>query len=484
MRALVNPVLILLILLSVLLGSSLLTRGHQWGDDWAGYVLQAKSLLNGTTEEFMRASEFTNTQSTMHVGPLAYPWGYPLILAPMYALRGMHPLTLKLPGLFLFAGFLICFFLWTKPHLRRTESLLLVSFLAFNPILLQFLDQILSDIPFLFFSTLTLLLMTQKGKRNTLQSILIGASVFMTTFLRATGVFLLGAFLMVEFFKLLANRNDRRQVMEIIVNSFVSCFAFAVLWGASLMLLPSGGESYLSQYSTLTLDIVRMNINLYFMIFRDFFGNGTVWRYIYYALFLFFLVGAWVRRKHEPVFIAFFVIWMLVHITYPYWQGPRYMFPLVPIFIYFTFHGMKAVLAKIPAQHQWMGNAALYSFWLLTAGIFLYNSGRSGYLNLQSGRAINGPFDPYSREVYQFIQEETPPDSVVIFFKPRVMVLMTGHNTIMSTECERMLLGDYLVLSRKVGENQQIPPEQIDACNLPLVTELKNNRFVVYEIQK
>jgi hypothetical protein len=126
----------------------------------------------------------------------------------------------------------------------------------------------------------------------------------------------------------------------------------------------------------------------------------------------------------------------------------------------------------------------LYSFWLLTAGTLLYTSGLSAYLNLQSGRAINGPFDPYSRGVYQFIQEETPPDSVVVFFKPRVMVLMTGHNTIMSTECERMLLGDYLVLSRKVGENQQIPPEKIDACNLPLVTELKNNRFVVYEIQK
>jgi hypothetical protein len=47
-----------------------------------------------------------------------------------------------------------------------------------------------------------------------------------------------------------------------------------------------------------------------------------------------------------------------------------------------------------------------------------------------------------------------------------------------------MLKGDYLVLSRKVGENQQITPENIDACNLPLNQVLKNNRFVVYQIQK
>jgi hypothetical protein len=72
----------------------------------------------------------------------------------------------------------------------------------------------------------------------------------------------------------------------------------------------------------------------------------------------------------------------------------------------------------------------------------------------------------------------------VIFFKPRVMVMMTEHPTIMSTECDRMLKGDYLVLSRKVGENQQIPPENIEACNLPLDQVLKNNRFIVFQIQK
>jgi hypothetical protein len=64
------------------------------------------------------------------------------------------------------------------------------------------------------------------------------------------------------------------------------------------------------------------------------------------------------------------------------------------------------------------------------------------------------------------------------------MILMTGHDTIMSTECDRMYLGDYIVLSRKVGENQQITPEEIGTCNLPLDEVLKNNRFIVYEIQK
>jgi hypothetical protein len=33
-----------------------------------------------------------------------------------------------------------------------------------------------------------------------------------------------------------------------------------------------------------------------------------------------------------------------------------------------------------------------------------------------------------------------------------------------------------------VGENLQIPPEQIDECNLPLHKVFENRRFVVYEV--
>jgi hypothetical protein len=431
----------------------------------------------------MEISAFTNYQSTTHLGPLAYPWGYPLILTPFYAVKGISPLALKLPGLLFFAGFLVCLYFLMRDRLPQTESLLIVSLFAFNPLLLQFLDQILSDIPFLFFSTLALLLITRHGRRGILHYVLIGAAIFFTTFLRVTGVLLLGCFLIVEFFRLLGNRKDRTTIIEIIRNSFVVCFVFAVLWILNLVLFPSGGESYFSQYTDL-IETTRRLAVAYFNVFSVFFGEATGWRYLYYFLIIFFLIGAWERRRQETIFLLFFGFWMIVHITYPYWQGPRYVFPLLPIFIYFTFQGMKMVIHKLPVGYQQTGQRVFYGFWLLLAGIFLFTSGANAYGNLQNDRTINGPFDPFSREVYNYIKEETPPDSIVIFFKPRVMVIMTDHPTIMSTECDRMLKGDYLVLSRKVGENQQITPEEIGSCNLPLSQVLKNNRFVVYQIQK
>ena len=475
--------LLILISISLVLGASMLTRGHQWGDDFAWYILQAQSILEGTTTEFMQQSAFTNGESTTHLGPLAYPWGYPLILTPVYALKGISPLALKLPALVFYGGFLLIFYFLLKDRLSQTESLLLVALFAFNPLLLQFLDQILSDIPFLFFSTLSLFLMTRPHDHGFFYYAAIGAAIFLTTFLRVTGILLLASLLIVEFFRLVKVRNHRTAVMKIIQRSLIPLAVFVVLWIINIWLFPSGGESYLSQYAGL-LETARTMAPAYFYVFADFFGRSIVWRLLYYILLLFFLLGAWERRRQEPIFLIFFLLWMIVHVTYPYWQGPRYIFPLLPVFIYFTFQGMKSVTRRIPETYERTSQRILYGFWGLLAGIFLFTSGTHAYVNLQSNRQINGPFDPYSREVYNYIKEKTSPDSVVVFFKPRVMVMMTGHPTIMSTECERMLKGDYLVLSRKVEENQQIAPDDIGDCNLPLNEVLKNNRFVVYEIQK
>src|SRR5512147_2406256 len=105
MRAIRDPFLIIILLLSFAIGSSVLTRGHEWGDDWASYVMQSKSILSGKASEFVERNTFTIFESSFQLGPVAYPWGYPLILTPVIALKGVHALALKLPGLLFFVGF-------------------------------------------------------------------------------------------------------------------------------------------------------------------------------------------------------------------------------------------------------------------------------------------------------------------------------------------------------------------------------------------
>lgn len=479
MRELRNPFFILILVLSLLTGTATLTRGHEWGDDFASYIMQAKSILNGDPKEFVERNAFTIFESSFQIGPVAYPWGYPLILTPALAIKGVHPLTLKLPGLVFFAGFLICLYLLTKDRLAQTESLLLVSLFAFNPTLIKFLDQILSDIPLLFFMTLGLLLLVSfKTDGPWWRQVVLGVVLFSAFFVRTTGILLFASFLVHQFISFLRDTKTRKTLL---VNSVVTTLTLILLWFGNSVIFPNGQGSYFEQLKGLTPAIFGQNTLNYFSLFAQFFGPGPSWTFIYYALVVFFLIGAWTRRVADTLLIIFFALYFIAMLFWPAWQGIRFIFPLLPIFIYFAFRGIGFAVQKLPAGSQSLGTGLAYSLWLAIIGIFLFTSGTRAYTNVRGGRQINGPFDPVSSDMYNYIRAETPPDSVVVFWKPRAMRLFTGRDTFMSTECDRLALGDFVVISKK-AENSQIPPNKINQCNLVLSPVFENQRFIIYEV--
>jgi hypothetical protein len=168
-------------------------------------------------------------------------------------------------------------------------------------------------------------------------------------------------------------------------------------------------------------------------------------------------------------------------LLWPEWQGPRFIFPLLPIFIYFAFQGISTVINKMPEKYLSLGKGAFYVFWLAVIGVFLFASSNQAYTNIKDNRKINGPFDPFSMDVYNYIKAKTPPDSVIVFYKPRAMRLFTDRDTLMSTECDRLKLGNYVVLNYK-ADNSQIPPDEIGKCGLGLQKVFENQKFIVYEI--
>jgi len=195
-----------------------------------------------------------------------------------------------------------------------------------------------------------------------------------------------------------------------------------------------------------------------------------------------FFIGLAVRFKADLLFVLYAALYLIVLWSWPEWQGYRFLFPMLPFFIYFAIQGIRATLNKAGENQKAILQKGAYAYLLLIAALFAYNSGLNAYANLRGNREINGPFDPYSIETFDFIKNNTPPDSVIVFFKPRAMRLMTDRNALALTECSLILEGDYLALSKKVGENLQIPPEQIDECNLPLDKVFENRRFVVYRL--
>lgn len=77
---------------------SLVSDYTPWGDDWAGYMLQAKALTEGRAAEELAENAVVISSSDVHLGPYAYPWGYPMLLAALGPLVGWDQQWLKLIG--------------------------------------------------------------------------------------------------------------------------------------------------------------------------------------------------------------------------------------------------------------------------------------------------------------------------------------------------------------------------------------------------
>jgi hypothetical protein len=129
------------------------------------------------------------------------------------------------------------------------------------------------------------------------------------------------------------------------------------------------------------------------------------------------------------------------------------------------------------------GQRAFVFFWLVIIGLFLFQSGAYAYKNLGRDRKAPDAFEPFSMDMYEFIREDTPPESIVVFFKPRAMRMFTDRNSYMALTCSELTRGDYVVIN-KIAENSQVPEQEIDECGIPVRDVFESRRFIVYEILK
>lgn len=467
--------LFVIVLLSALLGFSLLSRGHVWWDDFASYIMQAQSLLHGDTSEFVQRNAFTIQQSSYPIGPIAYPWGYPALLAPVLYFFGLKVLALKLVNTLTYALFLILFYRLARLRLTENWSLLLTALLAFNPTLLFAQDYILSDIPFLLFSTLSLFLIDRwLSSKTNRDNLLIGIAIFVAYSIRTNGILLLAPLVIAQISQP-GFQGLRKNWLTVLLPYFI----FALLASALTFLLPGGQESYFTHFSMFTFERFIGNVIYYLKLpaaLFDYIPLGIV--FFIFTVILFF-IGAGATWRRNPQFLAYIILTFLLFMFWPETQGIRFIFPILPLFILIAAQGAIWLGEKIS---QPVFVKAAFGIWLAMAALSFGVSTWNGWTNLQSGREINGPFDSISSDMFEFIRKQTPPDSIIIFFKPRAMRLFTDRDSFMTESCDGLTKGNYLVIHEKQGNNGQLTQQAAEACVVPLETVFNNKRFTVYKI--
>ena len=471
----------------------MLTEGHTWGDDFASYLMQARSIVDGSVDDFLDRNTFTIDNSLPGLGPVAYPWGYPLLLAPLVALLGLNLLAFKLLNLFFFILFLLSLYYLVKDRLSRLETFLLLALFAVHPAYLSIQNEILSDIPFLFFSTFSLLLIDRYNAESAIsmsirRGIGMGLAIFFSSAIRTNGFLLLAVLFLSQFINFLRLRQkDSLPPIKSLLSGFTPYAVFLISWLILQLVLPGGGSAYFSQITLSNLpEIIMKNLQVYFLeILPAFFNPIPGARVIFWVLMVLAVIGSISRLKRDAVITLYCILTLGLYFAWPAAQVFRFLIPIFPFFIYFIFTG----LAHIFGLHARLHVVAVSVIGCLFIGFFLSSSLPISRQNLARQRQINGPYDAVSSQVFDFLTTNTPAESVVGFFKPRVLRLETNRDAFTALSCEQVWAIDrqpiYLVTHLKMGGINQIRPNKIDECadhgyRVELV--FSNEKFTVHEL--
>jgi hypothetical protein len=105
----------------------------------------------------------------------------------------------------------------------------------------------------------------------------------------------------------------------------------------------------------------------------------------------------------------------------PFFQGNRYLLPVVPFFILYIFHGVESLASLSSKRLVSIASAAI-----LLLGI----TSHAGYIRvLEEKPAMQSVLDTEAVELYDHIKNKTPQDSIIIFNRPRILALFTRRQS-------------------------------------------------------
>src|SRR5215831_5413914 len=525
MKKQLTPVLpALLVSISALLLWSGLTNGHDWGDDFSGYVMQAKSITEGRPREFIEANRFTIEQSSVPIGPLAYPWGFPALLAPFYAVFGLNMIALKSVGIISFLLFLLLLWSGFRKYHSDFWRLVLLCLFAINPMLLRFTDNVLSDIPFLLVSTFSILLIGRLViERRQLISpacdqLFLGAAIAAAFFIRANGILLLITLGLTQFITLIRSiygpNAAHRQFLAGLMRLFSTkhgavrylrlnmlpyvCFAsFVFAWQT---FLPKGGSAYPLAIGSVSMAILKQTVHYYIELPAAFFDVVPDTRLLYGASIPLLIIGAINRYRFDYHIIVYATLTLFLYIVYsaalydsfpfisfnwPPTGGLRFLFPIIPFYISFVLSSLERYALGVVEPAQVVRKLLCIFPILLVLLYFGKRSVSDAFGNLRQNRAsFSGPFVETSMSMFSYIKDNTEPDSTIIFFKPRAMRMMTGRRSLMANKVSELSRGDYLSFYRRNGD--QISPDDVRCLTEKGTIQpvYKNQDFIVYRLRE
>lgn len=446
---------VLVTLFILILGASNLTRGiPDWGDDFAAYISEGIAIADGDFREQ------TVKNYTMHPSPLTieaseeglvYVWGYPLMLSVIYKVAGFDRkafctiIWYKLPLLFslsLLGGVLVLFY---RRRFSLKTSVVLAMLMCMSGDFFNALNNLYSDIPFLFFSMLTLLLAEcfaeRTGKGNGIVfSVCYGAALWMTHEIRLNGMTVCAVAILGHIFFLIKNRKEfqKKKIWRDLIPYLV--FAGMIFTTEHFWLAPA--TSNMSDVGRASSSQIFVNVISYRNMLFDYLDAlpGMHLFCLGYIMAAAIVIGVIVSGLKENLHLTLLLVGTLVvDVMLPYQQGLRYIYNILPLLLMFAAYGIRLIWKKLRkvtnlTEQRTERNLHLIGMILCVYILILpvVNHVRTGINNLGHWGEMEEQdvYHEQAVDVYNYIRMNVPGDAVIAFGKPRALYLNTERMAI------------------------------------------------------
>ncbi len=392
---------------------STVRSGHRWIGDYSQYFAHAANVVEGRPYDDIG---YVRTQQLIDLAPATYPPLYPLLLVPVYMASGVDLIAAKRLAVIAMVLALGALFLGFRNSVRPAYLLTAIAACGFSPFFWRYKDDIGSDLTFLPVCFFTLWWVHRGYQRagqgaspSVGSAIVTGILLYVGYGLRTLGGVLVPVVIAHD---LLRMRRPSRFLL-------VALATFALCAAPQLVLLHSP-DSYLDQFRPNDLAIITYNLSKYASLFE----NGYLpWATkVLAAVFLSLaVVGFLVRCRRGftpfevfvPLYVAASIIWSIYH--------NRYMLPTAPLLFAYAYFAIQAIGSTATGARWALGPVLGCVLTLALAASF---AGKYSRLPFGPIEGIDG--EPM-RALSRYVEEETPPDSFLIFRFPRVLALETGR---------------------------------------------------------
>lgn len=399
------------------------SASHDWGDDFAQYIFQAKCLVEGKSQSTLAITDpaFYNV-----LGPPTRPIGLPLLLAPLYYFFGNN--------LFVFSCLMsLCYYLiaiFTFRYLRDWiaffPALLWTATMIYNPQFLQLKLAVLSDLPFIVL--LFIFFRIARMPLNTKHIIWLGVIAGFMICLRLIGIVLIPVYIIYW----LTNKSIRKSfssfLKQPVLFSAVSTLLFFLL---NNILFNATSESW-TAYSFISGMIDRptlLNTVHYYTFIFTLIYEQEVWGFaniiqksFMLSLVLIGIVISFSKRiKIEDWFV---MIYLGAMFLYPSCSAAiRFLMPVFPMLMLYQTETLNSL--QIPSYR-------LNNLKLIIIPFIVLLSYKINLQNIvqQQGVVQEGPQEKYAAEAFDFINKNLPENQTYAFAQHHAFILYTQRKCV------------------------------------------------------